>query len=143
MPYNTVQPIVGYNGTLKVGSGIAQQEMPWGGEWEIEAAFDVAVFGPFIGDKGKKYPVKTGVIYKGSIKGTIPKGSSPALNAIKYAVTSGGDSPAIELSAIDGDWYQFLNPAIESFKSSLKADGSHEFELKWQSALSGIGQNPA
>lgn len=135
----TTAPIIGYNGNIRVGTGVNMVEAEWVGEWEVEGKNDISTFGPFIGDKNK-YPVSTGLLYSISLKGTVKQGGDIAMRAFKYAQANGTAAPAIDLAAFNGDYWRFDAPVIESFKSSAKGDGSHEFECKLQSVLTSLGE---
>jgi hypothetical protein len=124
-------PIKGSDGALTLNRGtINEQRIIWAGEWETTVKQNKQEFGPHIGDP-KVYPVGTSVVYEFSIKGTIPKGGDAALRVLRARAQGGTGACDLDLQAYGGERFAFASSTllIEQYKSALKADGSHTFEV--------------
>jgi hypothetical protein len=124
-------PIKGSDGAITLNLGTAsEQRIIWAGEWEVTVKQNKQEFGPHIGD-ALIYPVGTSVVYEFSVKGDIPKGGDAALRVLRARAQGGSGACDLAMQAFAGDIFKFASSTIlvESYKSSLKADGSHSFEV--------------
>lgn len=124
-------PIKGSDGSITVNRGTStEQRFIWAGEWEVTIKQNKQEFGPHIGDP-LIYPVGTSVVYEFSIKGDIPKGGDAALRALRARSQGGSATCDLELQAFGGDRFAFASSTmlVEQYKSALKADGSHTFDV--------------
>lgn len=125
-------PIKGIKGVVLVNPGtINEYKATWAGEWEVTIKNDTQDFGPHFGD-ANIYSVETSRSYEWSVKGTIPEKGDIAVRAMRDRASGRTSTFELFLGTFGGDAYRFASSTLvfEEFKSTMKADGTHEFEAK-------------
>lgn len=137
-------PIKGVNGIVTVDPGLSTTEQfVWIGEWEVSIKQSSQNVGPHLGDP-KIYKSPTSVLVEWSMKGTIPTGGDRALRRLRAKANGGSANVGLEFAAFGGDDFDF-DPAsvvVDEYKSSQKANGTHEFECKGSGILNQLADWP-